>query len=239
MNMFIAVFYKSLILFIIIFILTRITGKKHMSEITYYDYLSGITIGTIAGASSANENVNIWNGIIALAIWTFVPIIISYINMKSITSKRLTGGKPLILIKNGTIDDGALTKSRYTIEDLLMQLRKKEVFNLSQVEFAVLEIDGELSILKKAPYNTVTPKDLNIATPYNGLTIDLIINGRIMESNLDLAGKDKIWLKQQLVLKNIKDIVEVIYVGFASDGKLEIVTNNNLQQTKQTKKSEH
>lgn len=162
MNMIISVLCKSLTLFIILFILTRITGKKHMSEITYYDYISGITIGAIAGASSIDENINIFSAIIALSIWVLIPLFISYINMKSVTSKRFTGGSPLILIKHGTLDDVALTKSRYTIEDLLMQLRKKDVFNLLQAEFAILEIDGELSVLKKAPYNTVTPKDLII-----------------------------------------------------------------------------
>jgi uncharacterized membrane protein YcaP (DUF421 family) len=197
-----------------------------MSEITYYDYISGITLGAIAGASSANENVNIYGGMLALIIWALIPILLSYINMKSVTSKRLTGGKPLILIRNGNLDNSALTKSRYTIEDLLMQLRKKDVFNLSQVEFAILEIDGELSVLKKAPYNTVTPKDLKIAIPYKGLTIDLIINGRVLESNLSLAGKDKTWLMQQLQLQNVKNIMYVIYAGLTSDGKLELATTN-------------
>lgn len=226
MNMFVTVFYKSLIIFMILFILTRITGKKHMSEITYYDYISEITIGAIAGASSVNENVGLYNGIIALMIWIFVPMIISFINMKSVTSKKFTGGNPLILIKNGTLDDLALKKSRYTIENLLMQLRKKDVFNIFQVEFAILEVDGVLSVLKKAPYNTVTPKDLNIPTSYIGLTIDLIINGRIIESNLDLSGKDKLWLKQQLDLKNIKNINDVTYAGLTSDDQLEIFTTN-------------
>lgn len=228
MNVFLTIFYKSLIVFMVLFILTRITGKKHMSEITYYDYISGITIGAIAGASSVNDNVGLYKGIIALIIWTFTPIIISFINMKSVTSKRFTGGNPLILIKNGTLDDLALKKSKYTIEDLLMQLRKKDVFNLFQVEFAILEVDGVLSVLKKAPYNTVTPKDLNIATSYSGMTIDLIINGRIIESNLDLSGKNKLWLDQQLDLKNIKDIIDVTYAGLTSDDQLEIFTTNKL-----------
>jgi uncharacterized membrane protein YcaP (DUF421 family) len=200
-----------------------------MSEITYYDYISGITIGAIAGASSANENVSIYNGIIALAIWVFLPMLISYINLKNVTSKRFTGGKPLVLIKNGTLDDAALRKSRYTIEDLLMQLRKKEVFNIFQVEFAILEVDGELSILKKAPHNTVTPQDLNIPTPYKGITIDLIINGRIIESNLELAKKDRAWLMEELNKKNIKNITNVLYGGFTSESQLEIILASNVR----------
>ena len=204
MDISIVSFYKPLIVFIGLFLHVLITGKKQLSEITYYDYISGVTIGAIAGAASLDENVSIYKGIIALAVWIIVPVIISYINMKNLSSKRLTTGEPLILIKNGTVNDINLKKARYNIEDLLMQLRKKDVFNLSEVEFALLEIDGELSVLKKAPYNTVTPKDLNISTPYKGLTLNLIVNGRIIESNLVLAEKDSAWLKEQLSRKKCK-----------------------------------
>lgn len=231
MDISITSFYKPLIVFIGLFILIRITGKKQLSEITYYDYISGVTIGAIAGAASLDENVSIYKGIIALAVWIIVPVIISYINMKNLSSKRLTTGEPLILIKNGTVNDINLKKARYNIEDLLMQLRKKDVFNLSEVEFALLEIDGELSVLKKAPYNTVTPKDLNISTPYKGLTLNLIVNGRIIESNLVLAEKDSAWLKEQLHLKNVKDITDVIFAGFTSDKQLEVITKNNLSNS--------
>lgn len=231
MDISITSFYKPLIVFIGLFILIRITGKKQLSEITYYDYISGVTIGAIAGAASLDENVSIYKGIIALAVWIIVPVIISYINMKNLSSKRLTTGEPLILIKNGTVNDINLKKARYNIEDLLMQLRKKDVFNLSEVEFALLEIDGELSVLKKAPYNTVTPKDLNISTPYKGLTLNLIVNGRIIESNLVLAEKDRAWLKEQLHLKNVKDITDVIFAGFTSDKQLEVITKNNLSNS--------
>nr|WP_080283428.1 YetF domain-containing protein [Clostridium botulinum] len=169
MDIFIRTFYKPLIIFMVLFILIRITGKRHLSEITYYDYISGITIGAIAGTTSVDESISIYRGIIALVVWIIVPIIISYINIKNLSYRRLTVGEPLVLIKNGTVNDVNLKKARYNIEDLLMQLHKKDVFNLSEVEFALLEIDGELSVLKKPPYNTVTPKDLNISTLPKGL----------------------------------------------------------------------
>ncbi|MFV3013374.1 YetF domain-containing protein [Clostridium botulinum] len=231
MDIFIRTFYKPLIIFMVLFILIRITGKRHLSEITYYDYISGITIGAIAGTASVDESISIYGGIIALVVWIIVPIIISYINIKNLSYRRLTVGEPLVLIKNGTVNDVNLKKARYNIEDLLMQLRKKDVFNLSEVEFALLEIDGELSVLKKAPYNTVTSKDLNISTPHKGLILNLIVNGRIIESNLRLAGKDRAWLKEQLHLKNVKDITDVIFGGFTSDGQLEVVTKNNLSNS--------
>lgn len=231
MSISITALYNSLIIFIVLFILIKITGKKHLSEITYYDYISGITIGAIAGTASVNENVSIYNGIIALVTWIIVPMIISYINMKSLSYRRLTVGEPLILIKNGIVNDLNLKKARYNIDNLLMQLRKKDVFNLSEVEFALLEVDGELSVLKKSPYNAATPKDLNISTPYKGLILNLIINGRIIETNLKLAGKNSEWLKAQLHLKKVNDIKDVIFAGFTSDEQLQIITENNLSNS--------
>ncbi|WP_234123734.1 YetF domain-containing protein [Clostridium hydrogenum] len=228
MSISITALYNSLIIFIVLFILIKITGKKHLSEITYYDYISGITIGAIAGTASVNENVSIYNGIVGLLTWIIVPMIISYINTKSLSHRRLTVGEPLILIKNGIVNDLNLKKARYNIDNLLMQLRKKDVFNLSEVEFALLEVDGELSVLKKSPYNAATPKDLNISTPYKGLILNLIVNGRIIETNLKLAGKDSEWLKAQLHLKKVNDLQDVIFAGFTSDEQLQIVTKNNL-----------
>lgn len=231
MGISITTLYKSLIIFIVLFILIRIAGKKHLSEITYYDYISGITIGAIAGTASVNENVSIYNGIIGLVVWVVIPIVISYINIKSLSHRRLTVGEPLILIKNGTVNDVNLKRARYNIENLLMQLRKKDIFNLSEVEFALLEVDGELSVLKKPPYNTATPKDLNISTPYKGLILNLIVNGRVIETNLKLAGKNSAWLKHQLHLKKVKDITDVIFAGFTADEQLQIITKNNLSNS--------
>ncbi|MFL0246494.1 DUF421 domain-containing protein [Candidatus Clostridium stratigraminis] len=231
MGISITTLYKSLIIFIVLFILIRITGKKHLSEITYFDYISGITIGEIAGSTSVHDNVSVYDGIISLVVWSIIPIVISYINMKSLSNRRLTVGEPLILIKNGTVNDINLKKARYNIENLLMQLRKKDIFDLSEVEFALLEVDGELSVLKKSPYNAATLKDLNISTPYKGLILNLIVNGRAIETNLKLAEKNLAWLKHQLHLKKVEDIADVIFAGFTTDEQLQIITKDNLSNS--------
>ncbi|WP_160673467.1 DUF421 domain-containing protein [Clostridium sp. C8-1-8] len=214
--------YKPLIIFFVLFILVRLTGKKSLSQITYFDYVSAITIGTIAGSITIEDNVGIIKGIVVMLVWILIPVIMSYIGSKNLTFQRKTVGEPIILIRNGTLDYNNLKKTKYNIEDLLMQLRKKEVFDISEVEFALLEVDGELSILKKSAYNSVTPKDLNISTPYKGLTLSLIINGRILESNLALSGKDKSWLNNQLKQKNMDSVEDVIYCGYTSDERLEL-----------------
>jgi uncharacterized membrane protein YcaP (DUF421 family) len=197
-----------------------------LSQITYFDYVSAITIGTIAGSIAIEDNVGIIKGTIVMVVWILIPVIMSYIGSKNLTFERKTVGEPIILIRNGTLDYSNLKKTKYNIEDLLMQLRKKDVFDISEVEFALLEVDGELSILKKSEYSTVTPKDLSISTPYKGMTLSLIINGRVLESNLELAGKDKAWLNDQLKQRNMNIIEDVIYGGYTSDGRIELFTKN-------------
>jgi uncharacterized membrane protein YcaP (DUF421 family) len=197
-----------------------------LSQITYFDYVSAITIGTIAGSITIEDNVGIIKGTIVMVVWILIPVIMSYIGSKNLTFERKTVGEPIILIRNGTLDYSNLKKTKYNIEDLLMQLRKKDVFDISEVEFALLEVDGELSILKKSEYSTVTPKDLSISTPYKGMTLSLIINGRVLESNLELAGKDKAWLNDQLKQRNMNIIEDVIYGGYTSDGRIELFTKN-------------
>lgn len=223
----ITAFYKPLIIFIGFFVLIRVIGKKQLSEITYYDYISGVTVGAIAGTASIDERIGIYKSIAALAVWIIVPVIFSYINIKNLSFKRFTIGEPLILIKNGTVNEVNLKKTKYSIEELLMQLRKKEVFDLAEVEFALLEVDGELSVLKKAQYNALTPKDLNISVPYKGLTLNLIVNGRIIESNLAIAEKDRAWLNEQLKLKNVDDMADILLAALTSDNQLEVITKNH------------
>lgn len=230
MNPYTGSFLRSVLFFAWLLILTKLVGKRHLSELTFFDYVAGITIGAIAGSSSINESTNIWSGIIAIFVWTMIPIVIASINMKNLSFKRLTGGKPSIIIENGTVNDENMAKARYTIEDLMMQLRLKDVFDISEVEFAILEINGQLSVLKKAPYNTVTPKDLNISTPYKGLVMNLIINGKVIESNLKMANKDRMWLKEQLTLRKMDKIEDIIFAGLTSDGKLEVISKDNTKQ---------
>ncbi|GFZ31658.1 DUF421 domain-containing protein [Clostridium zeae] len=218
--------FKPLVIFFVLLMLVKVTGKKSLSQITYFDYISGITIGAIAGAASIDKHTDLIKGIIVLMIWIFIPMIMSYIEYRSFSFERKTVGEPLFLIKNGVVATYNLKKAKYSINDLLMQLRKKDVFDLTEVEFAILEVDGTVSVLKKAPYSKVTPQDLNINPPYKGLTLSLIINGIIVDSNLHLAEKDKAWLEEEIKKNNITNIEDVLYAGYTSVGKLELVTKN-------------
>lgn len=235
MNEHVQTLVKTLLLFLSLLIITRINGKRQLSELSHFDYITGITIGTVAGSASVDDRLSAYSIIISIIVWSFIPIIIARINMKSICFKRLTGGKPIALIEHGIVNDENMSKVRYNIEDLFMQLRLKDIFNISEVEFALLETNGELSILKKSAYLNVTPWDLNISTPYKGLTLDLVTCGRINDANLRMTGKGKDWLLNELTLKNAPDLSEVIFAGLASDGNLQVIMKNNKKANEKNK----
>lgn len=230
MNGYLITFLKAVVSFIVLLILARLMGRRHLSQITFFDYIVGITIGSVVATIISDRTVNPWDGIISTSVWALMSILISYINLKSITMRKLTDGEPIIVMKNGTIDDRKLKKSGYNIGDLLMQLRQKDVFDLAEVEFALLEPNGHLSVLKKSNYNPVTPKDLNISSEYKGLIIELILNGNILKSHLKIVHKDKAWLMKELKKRKVEKIEDVIYAGVSNDGQLEIVLKNNLSK---------
>lgn len=223
---------KSIVSFVALLLLTRLMGRRHLSRITFFDYIVGITIGSIVATIIADRTVDIWDGIIATLVWALMSILVSYLNLKNITVRKLTDGEPLIVINKGTVDDSKLKKSGYNIGDLLMLLRQKDIFDLKEVEFGLLEPNGELSILKKTPYNPVTLGDLNIPAKYEGLITEVILNGNILESHLNILKRDKAWLLKQLESRKVNKIEEVIYAGVSEDGELEIILKNNLSKVK-------
>lgn len=220
------IFLKSIIAYIVLLILTRIMGKKQLSQMTSFDYIVSITIGSITAAISVDRRINGIDGLIAVLSWAVMPIITGYIGLKSARFRRLADGESSILIDKGKVNDKNMRQARYNMKDLLMQLRQKDIFDLAEVDYALLEPNGQLSVLKKQELHNVTLKDLNIKTPYKGMVIDIIANGEIIYDHLSMIKKDEIWLKDQLNNKQIKDI---IYAGYTSENKLEIVLMDNLK----------
>ncbi|WP_032120591.1 DUF421 domain-containing protein [Clostridium amazonitimonense] len=230
------VFIKSIVTFIVLLLLARLMGRKQLSQITFFDYIVGITIGSIAGSGIIESNIDIYDTIIALMVWGALPIITGYINLKNMHIRKLIESDPVIIIQNGIVNEKNMRKVRYNIGDLLMQLREKGVFDLNEVEFALLEAHGELSILKKPCNREVTLKDLNIKGEYKGLTIEVILDGVILKSHLNIINKDEKWIFNQLKNKGIQDIKEVIYAGYTCDGRLEIIERNNFEKSNNIRK---
>ncbi|MBB6216050.1 uncharacterized membrane protein YcaP (DUF421 family) [Anaerosolibacter carboniphilus] len=199
-----------------------------MSELTYFDHIVSITIGSIIASIAVDRSINTLDGITATIVWSILPILIGYISLKNLTFRKIVDSEPLIIIQNGKLLDKNMSRIRYHMDDLLMRLRQKDVFDITEIEFAILESNSKLSILKKSSYNHVTPKDLNISTNYKGLMTELIINGQIMASHLKMLNLDTKWLSEQLQTRNIKNVEEVIFAGLQTDGQLYIASKSNV-----------
>ncbi len=220
MNETVVVLVRSIIAFLTLHIFTRLLGKQQVSQLTFFDYVLGITIGSIAATLTSDLSSRAWPHWVGLVSWTLMVIVFQWLTMHSRAVAKYINGEPVVLIMNGKIMEGALRKMRYTIDELLGQLRHHQIFDLEIVEFAVLETNGKISVLKKSQYVPVTPNDLNIPSKYKGISTELIYDGVIIEENLRKVNLDRAWLEGYLKSLNIRTPGEVFLAVLDTQGKL-------------------
>lgn len=209
----------SIITFFVLVVLTRLIGQKLLSQLTFFEFVIGITIGTIGGAFVTTE-VEGFYVLLSPVVLTLAVIVTGNISLKSVMFRKLVEGEPLVVIQNGKIFENNLKKVRYNVDELLMQLREKGVFDLSEVEVAVLEPHGKLSVQKKSQFTPVTPKDLNISTTYKGLSSEIIRDGQIVEQNLKQNNLTHEWLYNELYSRGIRNINDVFLATLSTRGNL-------------------
>lgn len=211
---------RSLLAFFLLLLLTRIMGKKQISQLTFFDYCVGITIGSIAATLSVDQNVKIVNGLVSLTIWGLFPIILAYIGMKSRFFSTLTDGKATILIKNGEILDKNLKKNLLTIDELLMLLRERGIFKVSDVEMAVFETNGQLSVMVKTAHQPMTPKTLGITLEQEREPTVLIMDGKLQKKSLKNMNYSREWVEKEILKHGAKEIRDVFLAQIDSYGRI-------------------
>ena len=180
----------------------------------------GISVGSMIAKIIIDKDHVVFSGSVALIVFALLTIATSYLNLKSYTARRIINAKTLILIENGRIIDKNMKRLIITVNELMMKLREKDVFNLEDVQFAIMESSGQLSVLVKANKKPITPEDMNIKVKSLSLINDIIIDGKIIDRNLKIAGIDKVWLQSELKRKSINNIEEVFYAGIDQNKKL-------------------
>lgn len=214
------VFIRTLILYTIVIIVMRIMGKRQIGQLQPFELVVAIMISELAAVPMQNTGVPLINGIIPILTLLFAQIAFSFIALKSTKARGIICGKPNILIENGKINEQNLRKEMYTLNDLLEQLRSKNVPNIADVEFAILETNGQLSVIPKSQKRAVNPEDLNIPTKYEGLPLDLIVDGDIIYKNLTKANLDEGWLRAELGKLGAVSPRNVLFASIDSDGNL-------------------
>ena len=222
----ISLILKSFSSVIILFFLSKLMGRKQVGQLNIFDYIIGISIGSIAAEMSLNKDVNFLEGTLSMSIYALVSYFISILTMKSITARRYVIGSPTVIIQNGKILYKNLKKAKMDVNDLLEQARANGYFDLSEIEFSLMESDGKLSFLPKSKYVPLTPNDMKIKTDYKGLSYNLIIDGNIMENNLKNIKKDKKWLLTRLEKKGYNNLNNILLVICDSKEKLTIYEKN-------------
>lgn len=210
MDQIIHVIFLSLGSLIAMFILTKLMGYRQLSEMSMFDYVNGITIGSIAAEMATALEKDWWLPLTAMIVYALADIGLSYVNLSSIAGRRIIAGKSLVLMNQDKIYEKNLRKAKIDLSELLIQCRVNGYFDISQLQTIVLEPNGQMSFLPKSDKRPVNPCDLNLTPQQDYLVANVIIDGHIMERNLIHSGKDKNWLFKQMNTQNIRDVREVL-----------------------------
>lgn len=213
---------RTSVVYVLAIFLARSIGRKLISHMTFFDFVVGVSMGSLSANAMANSGGRGTFYLTALITLSILTIGTDYINIKSFKMRKLIDSEPVALVENGTILEENMKNTKVTVGELMMKMREKNAFSLADVEFAIMETDGELSVLTKADKKPLTPSQMNIKTKSEGLMKDIIIDGKLIEENLKSAGVDSRWVNIQLKQRNVSDISEVFYAGIYADKKLHV-----------------
>lgn len=211
---------RTLILYTVTFVLLRIMGKRQVGQLQPYELVIIILVADLAAIPMENTGIPLLRGLVPILVLFVAQVTLAYISLKSETARSLISGKPSVLIENGLIVESELRRLRYNINDLLEQLRQKNVANIADVEFAILETSGQLSVILKSQKRPVIPEDLNIPTKYEGLPAALITDGHISRENLKKVNLNSEWLRDELAKFGINDPKDVFFASLDTQGNL-------------------
>lgn len=213
---------KSISSLLILFLLTDLLGKKQINQLNMFDYVIGISIGNVVAEMTVNKEVMFFDGVIVMATYSFISLFISFITTKSILLRRLISGTPIILMEDGKIIEKGLNKAKLDVNDLLEEARENGYFDISKIEYAVMEANGKVSFLLKSKFEPVTLQDIKLKANYNGLCTNVVIDGKIMKNNLKCIKKDEKWLRTRLNNMNYDNIDDLLLVTIDTNEKISI-----------------
>ena len=197
-------FIRTIILYIIVLIVMRFMGKREIGQLQPFELVISIMIADLATLPMAEPGIPITNGIIPILGLLVMHLTISVLNLKNVKIREIICGKPSILIYRGRINEKNMRKERFTINELEERLRGNNVFNIGDVEYAILETSGQITVIQKPNKRNSIPEDFGIMPEYEGLAYDLVVDGKVMKQNLEKLDKDYNWLVKQISAFGIK-----------------------------------
>jgi len=222
-------FVRTLLLYLLVLVVMRIMGKRQIGELQPFELVVTIIIADLVTVPMQDRGLALINGIIPVITLLFAQVTISFLSLKSEKFQEFICGKPNVLIENGKINYEELKTNLYSLRDLIEQLRGQGFFKVQDVEFAILETDGSLSVMAKSSKRPVTPEDLHLTPKPQGLSHDLVLDGIIQKRTLAKLGLDENWLRQELSRFGISDLKQVLIATLDSQGRLLYQTKNPRQ----------
>ena len=211
-------FFRAIILYIVVLIVMRLMGKREIGQLQPFELAISIMIADLAATPMAEAGVPITNGIMPILGLLVMHLIISMVNIKSTKAREIICGKPSMLIFRGKVDEKVLKKERFTINELEERLRDNNIFSIGDVEYAILETSGQVTVIPKPNKRATTPEDFNMEPKYEGIPYDLVVDGKVMYENLEKIGKNYVWLQKQTEKFGIKP-EEALVVTIDGDDK--------------------
>ncbi|HZJ78814.1 MAG TPA: DUF421 domain-containing protein [Clostridia bacterium] len=217
----------SLFSLVVLFVLTKLMGDKQISQMSLFDYIIGITIGSIAAEMATELEGNPLHPMTAMVVYGIVAVLISIVCQKFLPFRRLMSGKPILLYDNGILIKKNLLKARIDLSDFLTQCRVAGYFDLNDLQTAVMEQNGQISFLPISSNRPVNPKDLNISPQQNYINANVVLDGRVMKKALAQMGKNENWLVERLKAQGIKSVSDVFLATCDTSGNLTVYKINN------------
>ncbi|KRE36675.1 DUF421 domain-containing protein [Paenibacillus sp. Soil724D2] len=223
------IFLRTVLIYFVVFLMLRIMGKREIGKLSLFDLVISIMIAEIAVFVIEDSDKPLMDGLVPMATLVLIQILIAFITLKSRAVRVLFDGKPSVLINKGLINREEMKKHRYNLDDLMQQLRQNKIINVADVEFAVLEPSGKLSVVERKVKETEKEAETETAKVndgikgmirYEGLPLPLIMDGKVQDDNLNKIGKTRFWLKNQLQAKGARDFKEVFYCSIDHRGRM-------------------
>lgn len=208
------VLLQSLGAFAVLFVISKILGKKQVAQLEFSDYVVGISIGSIAATMAIEPDIPFYHFIVAMVIFGGVDLMLTFISRKSNFLKATVKGKPLIIIEDGKLNFKNIKKSKLDLNEIMAQCRNKGYFYIDDISYCIFETSGDFSILPKSKHRPIIAKDLGIPSEEVGLQKEVIIDGKIIEDELEKINKSKDWLNKKLKIKNKKQLRNILLATY-------------------------
>lgn len=225
------IFLRTAALYLTVLILMRIMGKREVGQLSLFDLVVAIMIAELAAIPLGDPTVPITHGIVPIATLVLMEVSLSFITLKSLKARRIIEGTPSIILERGRILEEEMRRLRYNVDDMIAQMREQGIYNLLDVEYAILETNGKLSVILKADKRPVIPEDLGLQPEYEGLPIPLISDGKLLRENLAMAEKELSWLERILADDHRCTIPDVLYATLDTKGRLAVYLRGERKKT--------